>query len=193
MSVRADKLKFFKQFIKNPLEVGSIVPSSSALALAMLGDIDLGRLDCIVEYGPGTGSFTRHLFARKRPDCRYIAIEPNVAFRRHLEDSFPGIEVVEDRAEHLLRHLPELAGNVDLVVSGLPFSLMPWQSVEQTLLETIQLLKNGGCFRTFVYHHTYYLPKIRLLRQRLYADYAHVAKKSVFSNVPPAIVIKCVK
>ena len=49
---------FLLEYIKNPRKVGAIMPSSKYLAHEMISSIDFENIDCIVEYGPGTGVFT---------------------------------------------------------------------------------------------------------------------------------------
>jgi phospholipid N-methyltransferase len=50
---------FLKQYIKNPRMIGAVLPSSRNLARKMIEDIDFEKAECIVEYGPGTGVFTK--------------------------------------------------------------------------------------------------------------------------------------
>ena len=54
-----EKLLFFKNFIKNPRQIGSITPSSNILSEKMVDQIDFNKAKYIVELGPGTGSYTR--------------------------------------------------------------------------------------------------------------------------------------
>ena len=46
-------------FLKNPVMVGSIIPSSRVLIDKMLGRVDWENTKLFVEYGPGVGTFTR--------------------------------------------------------------------------------------------------------------------------------------
>jgi phospholipid N-methyltransferase len=186
-------LGFLRQFAGNPTEVGAILPSSSWLANAMMRDLDLAKMRLVVEYGPGTGAFTKRLKRRLPADVRYVAFEPNAAFQQHLKVLYPDMDVVLDYAENIGAHLGDQRGQVDLVISGLPFSMMDWKIVEKTLRETHDNLRPGGHFRTFVYHHTMPLPKIRRMMRMLEKDYAQVSIDSSLRNVPPAKVIRCVK
>jgi len=66
---------FLRQFITSPRSVGAILPSSAALAEAMVAPIDFAKGPTIVEFGPGTGAFTRTIAQRLRPPGRYLGIE----------------------------------------------------------------------------------------------------------------------
>ena len=186
-------LGFLRQFAGNPTEVGAILPSSTWLATAMMRDLEMSTMKLVVEYGPGTGAFTKRLKRRLPADVHYVAFEPNIAFQQHLKVLYPDMDVVLDYAENVGSHLGEQRGQVDLVISGLPFSMMPWAIVEKTMRETYDNLRPGGHFRTFVYHHTMPLPKIRRMMKMLARDYSQVTIDSSLRNVPPAKVIRCIK
>ena len=50
---------FFRQFLKHPGMIGSVIPSSRALVDAVLEPVDWERTRLFVEYGPGVGTFAR--------------------------------------------------------------------------------------------------------------------------------------
>ena len=51
--------QFLRGFLKNPVMVGSIIPSSKVLIEKMLSPVDWANTRVFVEYGPGVGTFTR--------------------------------------------------------------------------------------------------------------------------------------
>jgi hypothetical protein len=51
--------QFLRGFIKNPVMVGSVIPSSRVLIEKMLRPVDWANTKVFVEYGPGVGTFTR--------------------------------------------------------------------------------------------------------------------------------------
>ena len=61
-------ITFLSEFIKHPKNTGAIAPSSNILAKAMVDAIDFDVAKCIVELGPGTGSFTKEIMKRKRKE-----------------------------------------------------------------------------------------------------------------------------
>ena len=122
-----------------------------------------------------------------------LAVEPNASFQRHLRRHYPGIRVIGDRAANVIRYLESDLGRVDLVVSGLPFSFMSPDQVAATVQVTARLLRDGGHFRAFVYHHTYWLPRVTALRHLLRRAFRRVETEVVWANFPPAIVLQCEK
>src|SRR3546814_18126256 len=63
----------FREFFRNPLAVGSAFPASHFLVDAMLGPVDWSRMERVIEYGPGTGIFTRALLDRLPGHARLLA------------------------------------------------------------------------------------------------------------------------
>ena len=53
--------QFLRGFLKNPVMVGSVIPSSRVLIEKMLEPVDWANTRVFVEYGPGVGTFTRPL------------------------------------------------------------------------------------------------------------------------------------
>lgn len=184
---------FLKQFVMNPFEVGSLIPSSRWLAASMLENLPTKDFNSVIEYGPGNGSFTSIIYQRLGPQAQFITVEPNNFFAEQIQTQFPKAIVVRDYADRVGFYLGENRGAVDLVVSGLPFSLMDWSTIEKTITETAQILRPGGHFRTFVYCHMNYYWKIRELKKLLQGHFAETTYVSVYRNFPPAFVIKCRK
>ena len=58
------KWQFLRGFLKNPVMVGSVIPSSRVLIDKMLDPVDWANTRLFVEYGPGVGTFTRPLDTR---------------------------------------------------------------------------------------------------------------------------------
>src|SRR5438105_14335729 len=51
---------FFKRFLKRPLQIASIVPSSKVRVERVANKIDFERADIIAKYRPGAGPTSRH-------------------------------------------------------------------------------------------------------------------------------------
>jgi phospholipid N-methyltransferase len=184
---------FLKQFLLKPSEVGSLIPSSRWLAASMLKGLDISAFKTVIEYGPGSGSFTSYLYPRLGDATQFIAVEPNSSFAAQIQQQFPKSVVARDYADKVGFYLGGSRGEVDLVVSGLPFSLMDWSIVEKTISETAAILKPGGHFRTFTYCHMNFHWKIRKLRQLLEDRFTSTTYSVEMRNFPPAVVIECVK
>ena len=69
--------QFLREYISAPDTIGAIAPSSRYLAAAMTVSIDFDKARCIVEYGAGTGVFTREVAAGKRRDITPSARDSN--------------------------------------------------------------------------------------------------------------------
>lgn len=184
---------FIRQFTMNPFQVGAVFPSSQWLASKMVSDLKPEQIKVVVEYGPGTGSFTSALNKFLQPQCRYVACEPNKVFCELLKMRYPRTEFVQDYADAVPRYLDQDVGHVDLVISGLPFSLMKWETVKKTLVTTHEILGPCGQFRTFVYFHTMLSPQVQRLIKELKANFSEVTFDRGIRNIPPAIVIRAEK
>ena len=66
------RIKFLRGFFKNPVMVGSVIPSSRILIDKMLAPVDWETCRLFVEYGPGVGTFTHEILSRLHPDARLI-------------------------------------------------------------------------------------------------------------------------
>jgi phosphatidylethanolamine/phosphatidyl-N-methylethanolamine N-methyltransferase len=185
-------LRFFKTFLTSPKQIGAILPSGPALAKQITDPIDFDAAKVIVEFGPGTGSFTRVLLERKKKDTRLIAFEINEEMADFCATEFPDVELVRGSAENLVAFLAEqkITG-IDAVVSGLPFANFP-VPVQTKILEGVaSSLKPGGLFLGFTYFHSSMVPATHRYRAKLKKMFAHVDRIPVMKNVPPAYVMRC--
>ncbi|MBK8980425.1 MAG: methyltransferase [Planctomycetes bacterium] len=184
---------FLSEFIKSPVDVAAVTPSSRALGREMLRDLDLRRGDLVVEYGPGTGSFTRLLAPLvEREGIRYLGIERNEAFHRRLTARFPGLRFALGSAEHVAAHLASRGLPAPrAIVSGLPLAAMPRRLKHLIVDETARTLADGGSFRQFSYWHFYPTAAARELRDRMRERFARFAlSRPVLWNLPPALVYR---
>ncbi|WP_298642940.1 phospholipid methyltransferase [uncultured Cardiobacterium sp.] len=114
---------FSYEFIRHPKGVGSIIPSSRALARAMRRTAqDYGHPESIViEAGAGTGAITRELVAHF-PRERLIINELNPRLARRLRDRFKGSTIRRGGVEQLdIWTHPQ----PKTIVSSLPFRSLP--------------------------------------------------------------------
>ena len=185
-------LRFFKTFLTDPMHVGALLPSGAALAHQITEPIDYEKAKVIVEFGPGTGVFTKRLLEKKRKDARLIAFEINPDMADFIAENFPGVELVRGSAETLDEWLEkEKIPSVDAIVSGLPFANFP-PAVQARILDgAAAALKPGGVFIGFTYYHSNVMPTTRRYRARLKKTFARVTRLPVMKNVPPAYVMRC--
>jgi phosphatidylethanolamine/phosphatidyl-N-methylethanolamine N-methyltransferase len=186
---------FFQQFTRSPRTIGAVLPSSTALARIMLAPIDFGSARTIVEFGPGTGAFTRAIAARLRPGCRYIGVELNPAFTHALAGRFPHLEFVNGSAADLSKILAERQiSHVEAIVCGLPWATLPVSLQEAVFSAMDRALSPRGVFVTFGYFQSLVMPAAQVLRRRLLRAFAEVRRSPVvWANVPPAFAYICRK
>src|SRR4051812_36183896 len=80
---------FVAAWMRSPLSVGSLVPSSYRLAEAIAAQVDVNRPGSVVELGPGTGVVTHALLHHGVPVERLIVIERNKEFHALMVRQFP--------------------------------------------------------------------------------------------------------
>ena len=177
--------QFLREYISAPNTIGAIAPSSRHLAAAMTASIDFDKARCIVEYGAGTGVFTREVAARKRRDTTYIVIEQNDRFYEMLRKQFqgmPGVVLIHGDAGNVCGFLREQGFQyADHIISGLPFTSLPRQVSHRILSQTQEAIGAEGVFTTFQY---------TLLRKAFLENYFHIQGiVRVWQNLPPAYVL----
>lgn len=142
------RLEFFLEFIRHPLQIGSVIPSSRFLERRVLDAAGVSTAKMVVELGPGTGGTTRSILAEMADDARLLSIEINPLFHGMVSE-------IDDR--RLVAHLGSACdlGDIlaehdlpapDAVISGIPFSTLD-RELGQALVGAIPgVLAPGGCF-----------------------------------------------
>jgi len=174
-------LFFFRQFLKAPGSIGSIIPTSPVAIRALLDPVDWSEAKCVVEYGPGTGVFTRALLARLGPDARLIAIDTNPDFTAYLRQAIhdPRLILIDGNAANVETILAVHGfTHADYVISGLPFSTIPQQVVQNILDATARAIRPGGAFLVYQY-------SLGIL-PRLASRFARVDLGRAWRCIPPA-------
>lgn len=179
---------FFRQFIKHPGMIGSVIPSSATLVDRMLDQVDWRNTRLFVEYGPGVGTFTRPILDRLPADAMLLAIDLNLDFVAYLEAEIddPRLRVVHGSAADVRRFITE-AGHyqADYVLSGIPFSTLPDGVGEAICTETRRALRPGGAF--LIYQYSRYV--LRFLNP-IFGD---VSDALEWRNIPPCRMIRAVR
>jgi len=144
-----ESLAFLRGFLRNPAQVGSVIPSSPQLEQRLLRCANVAQARTLVELGPGTGGTTRALLGAMDPAAVLLGIELDAGFfaglRRSIRD--PRLILEHDSAERLGDLLDDHGlGAPDAIVSGIPFSTMP-PAVSQRIAACIaKVLRPGGRF-----------------------------------------------
>lgn len=172
---------FFRGFLKHPVMVGSVIPSSGRLIEKMLDPVDWARTKVFVEYGPGVGTFCRPILERMAPDATLIAIDTNKDFisylRRRIVDS--RFMPVHGSAADVREILAEQGfDGADYILSGLPFSTLPPGVGPLIAEETHAAINPGGAFLVYQFS-----PKVR---DFLDPHFGRIDHGFELINIPPA-------
>ncbi|VWX53479.1 class I SAM-dependent methyltransferase [Novosphingobium sp. 9U] len=143
---------FVEGFIRHPVMVGSIIPSSRFTIAKMLSRVKWNECKLFVEYGPGVGTFCRPVLDRLSRDGALIVIDTNPLYidylRRTITDSrFTAVLGSAADVEEIVRaHGHEKA---DYVLSGLPFSTLPAGVGPAIADATHRVIRPGGAFLVY--------------------------------------------
>jgi len=142
-------LEFLRGFVRNPAQVGSVVPSSRWLEQRLVRQACIREAQTVVELGPGTGGTTSALLHAMAPAARLLAIELDPEFHQHLRATIADPRLLlelgsAERLAHMLEahHLPA----PDAIVSGIPFSTMPPAVSDRIAAAIAEVLRPGGRF-----------------------------------------------
>ena len=146
--------QFLRGFLKHPVMVGSIIPSSRKTIDKMLGPVDWANTKVFVEYGPGVGTFTRPILERLPDGATLVTIDTNPEFTRYLKESIddPRLVAVNGSAADVEKILADRnLGKADYVLSGLPYSTLPPGVGEMIGEATGKVIRPGGAFLVYQY------------------------------------------
>lgn len=143
---------FFQEFLKHPVMVGSIIPSSRFTIEKMLAPVKWDECKLFVEYGPGVGTFCRPVLDRLRRDGQLIVIDTNPLYIDYLRSTITDSRFVAvlgsaaDVEEIVRAHGHDHA---DYVLSGLPFSTLPDGVGPAIAAATHRAIRPGGAFLVY--------------------------------------------
>lgn len=145
------KPQFLSAWLRNPLQMGAVVPSSDGLARAMARHLATGS-GITLELGAGTGAVTRALLATGITPQNLVLIEKDPLLARELRRRFPTLQVLTGDAAQL-RHLVGFShlGPVDTVISSLPLLSMRSWTRTRILAHIFSVLDQGGRLVQFTY------------------------------------------
>jgi len=201
-------LSFVRQAFKDIHHTGSVWPSSSQLARVMTKSLRTATgPQRVLEVGPGTGPFTRHILQALRRHDEFHIVEINEAFCKHLErDLLVPYRARRTGATVRLHCSPieqaPLQGRFDHIVCGLPFNNFPPSLVRTILNQLMDLLKPGGELVYFEYagvraiKSPFLKPSGRERLRRIGAVGKSLRRKHggrrefVLGNLPPAFAVR---
>ncbi len=177
----ANPAMFFRRWLANPLQMGSVIPSSAALCRRVVRHARRTDDEAVLELGAGTGVISRALLEAGVPPARLIVVEIVPEMADHLRCVLPGVLVIEGDARMLPRLLPQhWHGRIGSVVCGIPLVLLPLAQ-QRRFIEAIEAVAPGRGFLHYSYCVTSPLP---------FRKHALSAKREAWTplNFPPASV-----
>ena len=147
-SRRTNPAAFFRGFLREPGQVGSVIPSSRFLEQRIVEASGLSVARQVVELGPGTGGTTRAFLRHLGRDARLLSIELSPFFHKLLGDIVDPrfcnhLGSAEDLTEILAVHHMK---QPDVIISGIPFSKMPAAVAHRVVQAVNDNLVEGGRF-----------------------------------------------
>jgi phosphatidylethanolamine/phosphatidyl-N-methylethanolamine N-methyltransferase len=150
---------FFRRWLADPLGMGSIIPSSSALRRAIARNVRRSDDQIVVEFGGGTGAVTKGLLANGVPGDRIWSIEIDGELARFLSRQYPAVNVVEGDAREADRLIPaQHVGNVGTVIVGIPMVMLPRPLQTEIIDAIFRIMPPGSRFLLYTYCITSPLP-----------------------------------
>ena len=172
---------FFRRWLANPLQMGSIIPSSPALCAKIARLVTLAEDEVVVELGAGTGVISRALLAHGVPPERLVVVEIVRDMADHLRTVLPGVNVICGDAFDLSRALPErMHGKVGTAICGIPLVMLPLEQ-QKRFVDAVESVAPGKGFLLYTYCITSPLP---------YGKLGLTARREAWTplNFPPASV-----
>ena len=177
----ANPAMFFRRWLANPLQMGSVIPSSAALCERIVRHTRHAAHEAVLELGAGTGVVSRSLLEGGVPPERLIVVEIVREMAEHLRRVLPGVLVIEGDARMLPSLLPRYwHGRIGSVVCGIPLVLLPLAE-QQRFIAAIEAVAPGRGFLHYSYCITSPLP---------WRKHALSARREAWTplNFPPASV-----
>ena len=172
---------FLRRWAANPLQMGSVIPSSPSLCRRVAQQVRLAEGEAVLELGAGTGVISRALLQSGIVPSRMVAVEIVAAMAEHLRNILPGVQVVAGDARRLPDLLPAaFRGRIGTVVCGIPLVLLPLAE-QRRFIDAIEAVAPGKGFLHYSYCVTSPLP---------WRKHGLVARREAWTpwNFPPASV-----
>jgi phosphatidylethanolamine/phosphatidyl-N-methylethanolamine N-methyltransferase len=177
----ANRSLFFRRWLRNPLQMGSVIPSSPALCRRIAAAVERGPDEYVLELGAGTGVISAALLAAGVPAHKLIVVEIVPEMADFLRRALPGVNVICGDAFDLAKALPpEMQGRIGTAICGIPLVLLPLAR-QEAFRDAVERVAPGRGFLLYSYCATSPLPYRRL---------GMTARRMAFTlaNFPPASV-----
>lgn len=180
-------LTYLKSFLKDK-DVASVTPTSKYCIRKVCRPIDYSRDLKIVEYGAGSGVFSKYLLERLSRGSDLILFETNpTLFSKLKEIDDDRVTLYNESVEQIKELLGGEAGKetVDYIISGIPFSFLEQEQKYAILNQSKFILKEGGRFLAYQTSGHLKVP--------LRDVFGNVSTGFELRNIPPMTVYEAVK
>ncbi|MDP1511840.1 methyltransferase domain-containing protein [Paenibacillus ottowii] len=178
-------LLFLQGFLTNPQRVGSVMPSSRFLAAKVVESVPWDEVKAVAELGSGTGAITRFMKTQLTGSKKVLLFERDKKMRENLKTKYPDFMCHSNACQLVKKLNQDDIGQLDCIISGLPFFNFTSEMRANLLNQIIQALKPGGIFIAFQYS---------LQMKKRFAENFTIEKvEFVPCNFPPAFVYICRK
>lgn len=173
---------FLYNAVFNFKTIGAIAPTSKHVVDLVISKINFNDNITIVEYGAGLGTLSIEIIKKLNETSKLILFEVNDEFFHCLKRKFGSdsrVHVLNCSAENVCNELKKLnISQSEYIISSIPFSLIPIETVCNILKETKKIMFKKSLFITFQYS-TYILKHLKKYFDNI--DYAFE-----LINIPPA-------
>ncbi|MDG5766992.1 hypothetical protein QA596_05905 [Balneolales bacterium ANBcel1] len=179
-------ISYLKNFLKDP-GVASVTPTSRFTIEKVCRNIDFSKDLRIMEYGPADGVFTRVLLQKMTAGSGIAAIETN-------DDFVLSLVSIDDRRLSVFHASAEEAGriaksldwqNIDVIISGIPFSFLDQEVKNNILQKSWELLSEDGMFLGY--------QTSKHLESHLKKFFPSVKTEMEYRNIPPMCIYNASK
>lgn len=148
--LNSDRSRFLLAWVRRPLRIASVTPSSTFLAALITREITPSSAP-VLELGPGTGVFTQALLARGVAPGEITLVEREEAFIILLRQRFPLASVLAIDVRQIAREKALQDCCFGAVVSGLPLPNLSRSELYALIAACFDRLAQGGAFYQFTY------------------------------------------
>ncbi|UIJ71707.1 class I SAM-dependent methyltransferase [Aurantimonas sp. HBX-1] len=177
-----DWARFFATWVKHPVKMGAVAPSSPSYCAMMVRHATTALDGPILELGPGLGVVTRALLGAGVAPERITSIEYDAEFARELKQRFPKVNVIQGDGFDLDR---TLGARRDEKFAAILFAI-PIVSFSQARRQALftdyfSRLRPGGNLTQLSY---LWKPPVEPVKGVFTVSHSPI----VWSNIPPARV-----
>lgn len=180
------RLRFFAEFLKSPFEVGSPIATFQRTIARLMVGVEWRNVRRVVEYGPGTGEFTRYILRHAPAEAEIVGIESDEDLCHHLRRTISDNRLVLHCASATEAHSllgSDAEGSVDFILSGLPFSSLDPAQRDKIVADAAGLLKPEGLFLVYQVR--------RAIEPHLAKYFSNVRRSPIWLNLPPYQLYYC--